>query len=241
ILEIDNTAVRLSQIERLNKIKQERNPQKVAEILAQLTESAKSGKGNLLELSIEAARRRVTLGEISDALESVFGRHKAQTRSIQGVYAMEAKQNNSFAEARKLADEFAAKFSRRPRIMVAKMGQAGHDRGAKVVATSYADMGFDVDIAPLFQTPAEVAKQAIENDVHILGISSLAAGHKTLVPEVVKELESLGRDDMFIVVGGVIPRQDYDFLYQHGAHAIFGPGTNLADSAIEVLNHFLNA
>lgn len=241
ILDIDNTAVRLSQIDRLNKIKKERNQEKVNEILSKLSECAKTGKGNLLELSIEAARRRVTLGEISDALENEFGRHKAQTKSIQGVYAMEANQNISFAEARKLADEFALKFGRRPRIMVAKMGQDGHDRGAKVVATSYADMGFDVDIAPLFQTPAEVAKQAIENDVHILGISSLAAGHKTLVPEVVEELKKMGRDDIFIVVGGVIPRQDYDFLYQHGANAIFGPGTNLSESAVEVLNHFLNA
>lgn len=239
ILEIDNTAVRISQIARLNKIKAGREPEKVKEILDQLTEAAKSGKGNLLELSIEAARRRVTLGEISDALESVFGRHKAQTKSIQGVYAMEANQNNQFTEARKLAEKFAEKFGRRPRIMVAKMGQDGHDRGAKVVATSYADMGFDVDIAPLFQTPAEVAKQAVENDVHILGVSSLAAGHKTLVPEVVEELKKYGRDDMFIVVGGVIPRQDYEFLYQHGADAIFGPGTNLAESAVEVLNRFL--
>ena len=239
ILEIDNTAVRQSQIARLNKMKAERDSEKVKEILDQLTEAAKSGNGNLLELSIEAARRRVTLCEISDALESIFGRHKAQTKSIQGVYAMEANQNTSFAEARNLANQFAEKFGRRPRIMVAKMGQDGHDRGAKVVATSYADMGFDVDIAPLFQTPAEVAKQAVENDVHILGISSLAAGHKTLVPEVVEELKKYGREDMFIVVGGVIPRQDYDFLYEHGAHAIFGPGTNLADSAIEVLNKFL--
>ena len=239
ILEIDNTAVRLSQINRLNKIKSERNREKVDEILNQITDSAKTGNGNLLELSIEAARRRATLGEISNALEAVFGRHKAQTKSIQGVYAMGANQNNSFAEARKKSDEFAEKFGRRPRIMVAKMGQDGHDRGAKVVATSYADMGFDVDIAPLFQTPAEVAKQAVENDVHILGISSLAAGHKTLVPEVVSELKKLGRDDIFIVVGGVIPRRDYDFLYQNGAHAIFGPGTNLAESAIEVLNKLI--
>lgn len=239
ILEIDNTAVRQSQINRLNKIKSERDQAKVDEILEKLTEAAQNGNTNLLELSIEAARRRATLGEISYALETVFGRHKAQTKSIQGVYAMEANQNNSFTEARKLADQFAQKYGRRPRIMVAKMGQDGHDRGAKVVATSYADMGFDVDIAPLFQTPAEVAKQAVENDVHILGISSLAAGHKTLVPEVVEELKKYGRDDMFIVVGGVIPRQDYDFLYEHGAHAIFGPGTNLADSAIEVLNQFL--
>lgn len=239
ILEIDNTAVRLGQIKRLEELKANRDAEKVEEILNQLTQAAESGKGNLLELSIEAARRRATLGEISDALEKVFGRHKAKTKSIQGVYAMEANQNHSFAEAMKLTDEFAEKFGRRPRIIVAKMGQDGHDRGAKVVATSYADMGFDVDIAPLFQTPAEVAKQAVENDVHILGISSLAAGHKTLVPEVVEELKKYGREDIFVVVGGVIPRQDYDFLYNNGAHAIYGPGTNLADSAIEILNSLL--
>ncbi len=239
ILEIDNTAVRLGQIKRLEELKANRDADKVDEILNQLTQAAESGKGNLLELSIEAARRRATLGEISDALEKVFGRHKAKTKSIQGVYAMEANQNHSFAEAMKLTDEFAEKFGRRPRIIVAKMGQDGHDRGAKVVATSYADMGFDVDIAPLFQTPAEVAKQAVENDVHILGISSLAAGHKTLVPEVVEELKKYGREDIFVVVGGVIPRQDYDFLYNNGAHAIYGPGTNLADSAIEILNSLL--
>ncbi|MDD3771269.1 MAG: methylmalonyl-CoA mutase [Weeksellaceae bacterium] len=239
ILEIDNTAVRQSQIERIKKVKSERNQEKVDEILTQLTECAKTGKGNLLELSIEAARRRLTLGEISSALESVFGRHKAQTKSVQGVYVMEAKQNNLFIEARQLSDKFTEKFGRRPRIIVSKMGQDGHDRGAKVVATSYADMGFDVDIAPLFQTPAEVAKQAVENDVHILGVSSLAAGHKTLVPEVVEELKKYGRDDIFVVVGGVIPKQDYDFLYEHGAHAIFGPGTNLAISAIEILKKLL--
>lgn len=240
ILEIDNTAVRMSQIERLNQIKTERNKEAVQDILNQLTQAAKTGQGNLLELAIEAARRRVTLGEISDALENIFGRHKAQTRSIQGVYAMEANHNTSFEEARQLSDTFAEKFGRRPRIIVAKMGQDGHDRGAKVVATSYADMGFDVDIAPLFQTPAEVAKQAVENDVHILGISSLAAGHKTLVPEVVAELKKYGRDDIFIVVGGVIPRQDYDFLYENGAQAIYGPGTNLAISAIEILKKLLD-
>lgn len=241
ILEIDNTAVRLGQIERLNQLKARRNEQRVEEILNQLTEAAKSGEGNLLELSIEAARRRATLGEISEALEKVFGRHKAKTKSIQGVYAMEVNQNQSFAQALKLTDEFAEKFGRRPRIIVAKMGQDGHDRGAKVVATSYADMGFDVDIAPLFQTPAEVAKQAVENDVHILGISSLAAGHKTLVPEVVAELKKYGREDIFVVVGGVIPKQDYDFLYQIGAHAIYGPGTNLADSAIDILSKLLKS
>ena len=239
ILDINNTAVRQKQIDRLEQIRATRDQVKVEEILAQITEAAKSGNGNLLELSIEAARRRVTLGEISDALEAIYGRHKAITRGIQGVYAMDAGKMESFETARKLADEFAELEGRRPRIMVAKMGQDGHDRGAKVVATSYADMGFDVDIAPLFQTPAEVAKQAIENDVHILGVSSLAAGHKTLVPEVVKELKTLGREDVYIVVGGVIPRQDYDFLLANGAHSIFGPGTNLAESAIEVLENLI--
>lgn len=241
ILEVDNTAVRQKQIDRLNQIKSERNNDAVQEILAQLTKSAETGEDNLLALSIEAARRRVTLGEISDALETVFGRHKAITRGIQGVYAMEAGKMNKFEEARNLADEFAEEDGRRPRIMVAKMGQDGHDRGAKVVATSFADMGFDVDISPLFQTPAEVAKQAVENDVHILGISSLAAGHKTLVPEVVKQLKELGRDDVYIVVGGVIPRQDYDYLYQNGADAIFGPGTNLAECACEILENLLKS
>lgn len=241
ILEVDNTTVRQKQIDRLNQIKAERNNETVQEILAQLTKAAETGEGNLLELSIEAARRRVTLGEISDALETIFGRHKAITRGIQGVYAMEAGKMNKFEEARNLADEFAEEDGRRPRIMVAKMGQDGHDRGAKVVATSFADMGFDVDISPLFQTPAEVAKQAIENDVHILGISSLAAGHKTLVPEVVKLLKELGRDDVYIVVGGVIPRQDYDYLYQNGADAIFGPGTNLAECACEILENLLKS
>ncbi|QES91890.1 methylmalonyl-CoA mutase [Empedobacter brevis] len=241
ILEVDNTAVRQKQIDRLNQIKSERNSDAVQEILEQLTKSAETGEGNLLALSIEAARHRVTLGEISDALETVFGRHKAITRGIQGVYAMEAGKMNKFEEARNLADEFAEEDGRRPRIMVAKMGQDGHDRGAKVVATSFADMGFDVDISPLFQTPAEVAKQAVENDVHILGISSLAAGHKTLVPEVVKQLKELGRDDVYIVVGGVIPRQDYDYLYQNGADAIFGPGTNLAECACEILENLLKS
>ena len=241
ILEIDNTSVRQKQIDRLNQIKAERNSEAVQDILAQLTKAAETGEGNLLELSIEAARRRVTLGEISDALESIYGRHKAITRGIQGIYAMGAGKMNKFEEARNLADEFAEEDGRRPRIMVAKMGQDGHDRGAKVVATSFADMGFDVDISPLFQTPAEVAKQAIENDVHILGISSLAAGHKTLVPEVVKQLKELGRDDVYIVVGGVIPRQDYDYLYQNGADAIFGPGTNLAECACEILENLLKS
>ena len=241
ILDIDNTTVRQKQIDRLNQIKADRDNEAVKDILAQLTKAAETGEGNLLELSIEAARRRVTLGEISDALEIIFDRHKAITRGIQGIYAMGAGKMDKFEEARKLADQFAEEDGRRPRIMVAKMGQDGHDRGAKVVATSFADMGFDVDISPLFQTPAEVAKQAIENDVHILGISSLAAGHKTLVPEVVKQLKELGRDDVYIVVGGVIPRQDYDYLYQNGADAIFGPGTNLAESACEILENLLKS
>ena len=241
ILEIDNTSVRQKQIDRLNQIRADRDNEAVKDILAQLTNAAKTGEGNLLELSIEAARRRVTLGEISDALEEVYGRHKAITRGIQGIYAMGAGKMDKFEEARRLADEFAEEDGRRPRIMVAKMGQDGHDRGAKVVATSFADMGFDVDISPLFQTPAEVAKQAIENDVHVLGISSLAAGHKTLVPEVVKQLKEMGREDVYIVVGGVIPRQDYDFLYQNGADSIFGPGTNLAECACEVLENLLKS
>jgi methylmalonyl-CoA mutase len=241
ILEIDNTSVRQKQIDRLNQIRADRDNEAVKDILAQLTNAAKTGEGNLLELSIEAARRRVTLGEISDALEEVYGRHKAITRGIQGIYAMGAGKMDKFEEARRLADEFAEEDGRRPRIMVAKMGQDGHDRGAKVVATSFADMGFDVDISPLFQTPAEVAKQAIENDVHVLGISSLAAGHKTLVPEVVKQLKDMGREDVYIVVGGVIPRQDYDFLYQNGADSIFGPGTNLAECACEVLENLLKS
>ena len=241
ILDIDNTTVRQKQIDRLNQIKADRDNEAVKDILTQLTKAAETGEGNLLELSIEAARRRVTLGEISDALEIIFDRHKAITRGIQGIYAMGAGKMDKFEEARKLADQFAEEDGRRPRIMVAKMGQDGHDRGAKVVATSFADMGFDVDISPLFQTPAEVAKQAIENDVHILGISSLAAGHKTLVPEVVKQLKELGRDDVYIVVGGVIPRQDYDYLYQNGADAIFGPGTNLAESACEILENLLKS
>jgi methylmalonyl-CoA mutase len=238
ILEIDNTEVRKKQIERLQQIKSERDNAAVKEILSKLTEAAKTGKGNLLELSVEAARRRTTLGEISDALEEVFGRYKAKIQTIQGVYAMNS-QNNDFKEAKRLADKFAEEEGRRPRIMVAKMGQDGHDRGAKVVATAYADMGFDVDVAPLFQTPNEVAKQAVENDVHILGVSSLAAGHKTLVPQVVEELKKLGREDIIIVVGGVIPQQDYDFLYANGADEIFGPGTNLQIAATKILTRLL--
>lgn len=241
ILDIDNTEVRRKQIERLNKIKSERDPLKVSEILEQIRKSAKSGEGNLLALCIEAARRRVTLGEMSDAMEESFGRYKANIRTIQGVYAMNANKNEYFEKAIALTQKFEENEGRRPRIMVAKMGQDGHDRGAKVVATAFADMGFDVDVAPLFQTPEEVAKQAVENDIHILGVSSLAAGHKTLVPQVVEELKKLGSDDITIVVGGVIPQQDYEFLYANGADFIFGPGTNLPKSACEVLERFLTA
>ena len=239
ILDIDNTEVRRKQIERLDKIKAERNADAVNEILNQIRESAKTGNGNLLALSIEAARRRVTLGEISDALEESFGRYKANIKTISGVYAMNASKNEYFEKAVSLTQKFEDEEGRRPRIMVAKMGQDGHDRGAKVVATAFADMGFDVDVAPLFQTPEEVAKQAVENDIHILGVSSLAAGHKTLVPQVVEELKKLGADDITIVVGGVIPQQDYDFLYENGADFIFGPGTNLPKSAVEILEKFL--
>lgn len=239
ILDIDNTEVRRKQIERLEKIKAERNAEKVEEILTEIREAAKNRDKNLLALSIEAARRRVTLGEISDALESNFGRYKANIKTISGVYAMNANKNEYFEKAVALTQKFEDQEGRRPRIMVAKMGQDGHDRGAKVVATAFADMGFDVDVAPLFQTPEEVAKQAVENDIHILGVSSLAAGHKTLVPQVVDELKKLGADDITIVVGGVIPQQDYDFLYANGADFIFGPGTNLPKSAVEILEKFL--
>ncbi|MBO9693218.1 methylmalonyl-CoA mutase [Chryseobacterium sp.] len=239
ILDIDNTEVRRKQIERLNAIKTERNPEAVEQILNEIRESAKTGKGNLLALCIEAARRRVTLGEMSDAMEETFGRYKANIKTISGVYAMNAGKNEYFEKALHLTQKFEEEEGRRPRLMVAKMGQDGHDRGAKVVATAFADMGFDVDVAPLFQTPEEVAKQAVENDIHILGVSSLAAGHKTLVPQVVEELSKLGADDITIVVGGVIPQQDYEFLYANGADFIFGPGTNLPKCAVEILERFL--
>jgi len=235
ILEVDNSAVRESQIIRLQKLKKERNPEEVQKAMEALTRSAETGEGNLLALSIDAARKRATLGEISFALEKVYGRYKAVIRSISGVYSSESRDSENFKKARELADRFSAMEGRRPRIMIAKMGQDGHDRGAKVVATGYADIGFDVDIGPLFQTPAEAAKQAVENDVHILGVSSLAAGHKTLVPQVIEELKKLGREDIMVIVGGVIPPQDYDFLYQAGAIAIFGPGTVISDAAIKLL------
>ncbi len=239
ILDVDNTKVRSQQIERLKKLKAERDNNKVEKALNALTEAAKTGKSNLLELAVAAAECRCTLGEISSALEKEFGRYKAQIKSIAGVYSKEIKMDKDFSKAKELADQFAKMDGRRPRIMVAKMGQDGHDRGAKVIATSFADMGFDVDIGPLFQTPAEAAKQAVENDVHILGISSLAAGHKTLVPQVITELKKYGRDDIMIVAGGVIPQQDYDFLYKAGVSFIFGPGTVISKSAIDVLEKMI--
>jgi len=234
-LEVDNTTVREAQLKRLAELRANRNNDEVQAALEAITECAKSGNGNLLALSIDAARKRASLGEISYALEKVYGRYKAKINLISGVYSAEQQDNDAFKKACTLCDEFAAKEGRRPRIMIAKMGQDGHDRGAKVVSTGYADIGFDVDMGPLFQTPAEAAKQAVENDVHILGVSSLAAGHKTLVPQVMEELKKLGREDIIVVVGGVIPPQDYDFLYKAGVAAIFGPGTRIADSAIAML------
>ena len=235
ILDVDNQMVRRQQLEQLDRIKSSRNNEDVTISLEKLIHCAKSGDGNLLEIAVEAARNRATLGEISDALETVFGRYKAQIKSFSGVYSKEIKNDESFEKAKQLANVFAEKEGRRPRIMIAKMGQDGHDRGAKVVATGYADVGFDVDIGPLFQTPAEAAKQAVENDVHILGVSSLAAGHKTLVPQVIEELKKYGREDIMVVVGGVIPAQDYQFLFDAGAVAVFGPGTKISEAAIKIL------
>jgi methylmalonyl-CoA mutase len=241
ILDVDNTAVRLSQIERLNSIKESRDNKACQNALNILAEAAKNGTGNLLELAVNAARLRATLGEISSAMEISFGRFKATTQSVKGVYSSEAMNNKDFKTAIQKTNEFAELAGRRPRIMVAKMGQDGHDRGAKVISTSFADIGFDVDIGPLFQTPAEAAKQAVENDVHILGISSLAAGHKTLVPQVIAELEKHGREDIMVIAGGVIPQQDYDFLYDAGVLGIFGPGTNISKAAIEILDILITA
>jgi methylmalonyl-CoA mutase len=235
ILDVDNQMVRRQQLEQLDRIKSSRNNGEVKKSLEKLIHCAKSGEGNLLEIAVEAARNRATLGEISDALETVFGRYKAQIKSFSGVYSKEIKNDESFEKAKQLANVFAEKEGRRPRIMIAKMGQDGHDRGAKVVATGYADVGFDVDIGPLFQTPKEAAKQAVENDVHILGVSSLAAGHKTLVPQVIEELKKYGREDIMVVVGGVIPAQDYQFLFDAGAVAVFGPGTKISEAAIKIL------
>jgi len=236
ILEIDNTAVRLSQIERLKKLRGERDEAKVQEALAAITESAKTGKGNLLELAVNAAQLRASLGEISDACEAVCGRYNATIRTISGVYSSESKDDTVFAKAQELVAKFAEKEGRQPRIMIAKMGQDGHDRGAKVVATGYADCGFDVDMGPLFQTPQESAKQAVENDVHVVGVSSLAAGHKTLIPSIIAELKKLGREDIIVIAGGVIPAQDYDYLFDAGVAAIFGPGTSVAKAAVDIMN-----
>ena len=241
ILEIDNTAVRLSQIERLKKLRAERNEAEVREALDAITNAAVSGKGNLLALAIDAAKKRASLGEISDACEKVAGRYKAVIRTIEGVYKSEAQGKDEFREAQELAAKFAEMEGRQPRIMIAKMGQDGHDRGAKVVATGYADLGFDVDMGPLFQTPEEAAKQAVENDVHVLGVSSLAAGHKTLVPAVIEELKKLGRDDIMVICGGVIPAQDYQYLYDAGAVAIFGPGTSVAAAGKKILEILIEA
>lgn len=241
ILDVDNTKVRKQQIERLKKLKAERDNKKVEACLNALTTAAKSGKGNLLELAVNAAEARCTLGEISSALETIYGRYKAQIKSIAGVYSKEIKMDKDFSKARELADKFAEQDGRRPRIMIAKMGQDGHDRGAKVIATAFADLGFDVDIGPLFQTPREAAKQAVENDVHILGISSLAAGHKTLVPQVIAELKKFGREDIMVVAGGVIPQQDYDFLFKAGVSFVFGPGTVISKSAIEILEKLMKS
>jgi methylmalonyl-CoA mutase len=239
ILDVDNAKVRTQQLERLAKLKAERNPKEVEAVLAALTEAAKTGKGNLLELAINAARVRCSLGEISYALEVVFGRYKANIRSIAGVYSKEISMDKNFLKAKELADKFAEMDGRRPRIMIAKMGQDGHDRGAKVISTSFADMGFDVDIGPLFQTPAEAAKQAVENDVHVLGVSSLAAGHKTLIPQVIEELKKYGREDIMVIAGGVIPQQDYEFLYKAGVSGVFGPGTVISISAIDILEKLI--
>lgn len=241
ILEIDNTAVRLSQIERLKTLRAERNEAEVQAALAAITLAVETGKGNLLELSVEAAKKRASLGEISDACEKVVGRYKAVIRTIEGVYKSEAQGKDEFVEAQELAKKFAEMEGRQPRIMIAKMGQDGHDRGAKVVATGYADLGFDVDMGPLFQTPEEAAKQAVENDVHVLGVSSLAAGHKTLVPAVIEELKKLGRDDIMVICGGVIPAQDYQYLYDAGAVAIFGPGSSVAAAGKKILEILIEA
>ncbi len=235
ILDVDNTAVRLSQIERLNDLRANRDEAAVKAALEAITECVKSGEGNLLALAVEAAKVRASLGEISDACEVIVGRYKATIRTISGVYSSAVKDNENFAAAQAMAADFAKKNGRQPRIMIAKLGQDGHDRGAKVVSTGYADIGFDVDMGPLFQTPEEAAKQAVENDVHVVGVSSLAAGHKTLVPQIVGELKKLGREDIMVIVGGVIPAQDYNVLYESGAAAIFGPGTSVVDAAIKIL------
>jgi len=241
ILDVDNTAVRASQIKRLEKLRAERNEEEVQQALDAITKACEIGEGNLLALAVEAARKRASLGEISLACEKTYGRYQAVIRSISGVYSMEIDNNDSFQKARFMADDFAKVEGRRPRIMIAKMGQDGHDRGAKVVATAYADIGFDVDMGPLFQTPKEAARQAVENDVHVVGVSSLAAGHKVLAPQIIEELKKLGRDDIMVIVGGVIPPQDYQFLYDAGVMGVFGPGTVIADAAIKMLSILLES
>ena len=239
ILEIDNVQVRESQINGLNAIKSKRDNDKVEQILARITKSAETGDGNLLELAVEAALERATLGEISTAIEKVSGRHKAMTKTISGVYGRENSNKKEIEEVRKLSDEFNELEGRRPRILVAKMGQDGHDRGAKIIATAFADLGFDVDVGPLFSTPEEVAKQCIENDVHIVGISTLAAGHKTLLPRLVELLKEYGRSDILVIAGGVIPKQDYDFLFKNGVFKVFGPGIKITDSSKEIINELI--
>ncbi len=241
ILEVDNSVVRESQIRRLDSMKASRKPEEVDRTLGNLSKSAETGEGNLLTLAVEAARARASLGEITEAMEKHFGRFVANNPTISGVYSKEINMDDSFRRTKALADDFAVKEGRRPRIMVAKLGQDGHDRGAKVIATSFADLGFDVDVGPLFQTPEEAARQAVENDVHILGISSLAAGHKTLVPQTIKALAELGREDIMVVVGGVVPKQDYDFLFDAGVVGIFGPGTIISNAANEILNILISS
>ncbi len=239
ILEVDNSAVREAQLKRLAEVKAGRNEEDCRRALDAITRAAETGEGNLLELAVDAASKRATLGEISYACEKIAGRYKAVIRTISGVYSSEYKSDSDFEQARAMAAEFATRAGRQPRIMVAKMGQDGHDRGAKVISTGYADIGFDVDIGPLFQTPSEAARQAVENDVHLLGVSSLAAGHKTLIPQVISELKKLGREDILVIAGGVIPPQDYQFLYDAGVAAIFGPGTSVAKTAKEILTLLL--
>jgi len=235
ILEVDNDKVRELQVERLRKLREERDESAAQSALDAITSCAESGEGNLLAFAVEAARKRASLGEISDAMEKSFGRYKAAIKSISGVYSSEIKDNEQFKKVLELVEKFESQEGRRPRIMVAKIGQDGHDRGAKVISTSFADLGFDVDIGPLFQTPEEAAKQAVENDVHILGVSSLAAGHKSLVPSIMRELKKLGRDDIMVIVGGVIPNKDYQFLYDEGVAAVFGPGTVIPQAAARIL------
>jgi methylmalonyl-CoA mutase len=239
ILEVDNSAVREAQLKRLAEVKAGRDEEACRKALEAITLAAETGEGNLLELAVDAASKRATLGEISYACEKVAGRYKAVIRTISGVYSSEYKSDSDFAEAKAMAADFAARAGRQPRIMIAKMGQDGHDRGAKVISTGYADIGFDVDIGPLFQTPAEAARQAVENDVHLLGVSSLAAGHKTLIPQVISELKKLGREDILVIAGGVIPPQDYQFLYDAGVAAIFGPGTSVSKTAKQILSLLL--